>query len=905
MSTGHYKDEDDSEPLNKLSPTSDHSRKFSESITSVSSSSIELDRLTGQGLKSDNGHLGGAKHEDEDYDEEDGLVPAALVRPMDRRFRRVIWSLGGLCMGGWLLALVLFLSQQKYIHSSNIPYDPTATVSRGSGKAVTLDQVLGGQWRPKSHDISWISGAKGEDGLLLEKENGSGKDYLVVEDVRSRKEGANSLDSITLMKKGHFDVGSEHVYASRVWPSKDLTKVLVASDVQKNWRHSFTALYWVFDVASQTAVALDPANPKGRIQLAVWSPKSDAIVFTRDNNMFLRTLNKEKVTEITKDGGTELFYGVPDWVYEEEVFAGNSVTWWSEDGKYIAFMRTDEKAVPEYPIQYFVSRPSGEKPAPGEENYPEVRNIKYPKAGAPNPVVELMFYHVAKNEVFSVKAGDAHLEEDLLITEVVWAGKDGNVLVRTTNRESDVLKVLLINVIRRTQKVIRTVDVNAIDGGWFEVSETTRFVPSDPANGRPHDGYIDTVIHDGYDHLAYFSPLDNAEPVMLTSGQWEVVHAPSAVDLAKNLVYFVGTKEAPIQRQVYSVKLDGTGLQPLSDTSKEGYYAVSFSVGAGYALLSYQGPGIPWQRVISTPSNQDHFEHHTEDNKDLARLAAAHELPIETYSTVNINGFDLQVVERRPPHFDEHKKYPVLFHLYGGPGSQTVDKRFTVDFQAYVASNLGYIVVTVDGRGTGYIGREARCVIRGHIGYYEALDQIETARIWGQKKYVDEERLAIWGWSYGGFMTLKTLEMDGGRTFQYGMAVAPVTDWRFYGQSDLGVVSISSTDLRPDSIYTERYMHTPQRNPEGYENTTITNTTALNDNIRFLIMHGVADDNVHLQNSLTLLDKLDLAGVENYDFHAFPDSDHSIYFHNANRMVYDRKADGDILIQKKADDVQG
>jgi len=231
----------------------------------------------------------------------------------------------------------------------------------------------------------------------------------------------------------------------------------------------------------------------------------------------------------------------------------------------------------------------------------------------------------------------------------------------------------------------------------------------------------------------------------------------------------------------------------------------------------------------------------------------------------------LNVVERRPPHFNEKKKYPVLFYLYGGPGSQTVSKTFGVDFQAYVAANLGYIVVTVDGRGTGFIGRKARTIIRGNIGYYEAHDQIEAAKIWAAKKYVDATRLAIWGWSYGGFMALKTLEQDAGETFSYGMAVAPVTDWRFY-----------------DSIYTERYMHTPQHNPGGYDNTSISDVDALAKNVRFLIMHGVADDNVHMQNTLTLLDKLDVAGVENYDLHMFPDSDHGIYFHNANRIVYDK-----------------
>lgn len=792
---------------------------------------------------------------------------------MDRRFRRSVWLLGTIAFAGWLVALALFISRQHYRHTSTMPYDPAATATRGSGKAVTLDEVLQGAFSPRSHAISWINGPSGEDGLLLEKESAADKDYLVVEDIRQRKPSVKATESTILMKSGGFKINGDQIYASKVWPSRDFKKVLIATDVEKNWRHSFTARYWVFDVAEQTAEPLDPANADGRVQLASWSPKSDSVVFTRENNMFLRKLASEKVTQITKDGGTQLFYGIPDWVYEEEVFAGNSVTWWSEDGQYIAFMRTNETAVPEYPIQYFVSRPSGKEPKPGRENYPDVRRIKYPKAGAPNPTVELQFYNVAEDDVFSVKGDDTKLGEDKLITEVVWAGKDGKVLVRETNRESDVLNVVLVDVSHRTKKVIRSVDVKALDGGWFEVSEYTRFIPGDPANGRPHDGYIDTIIHDNYDHLAYFSPLDTKEPVLLTSGSWEVVDAPSAIDLKNNLVYFVATKESPIQRHVYSVKLDGTDLRPISDALQESYHSVSFSTGAGYALLSYQGPNIPWQKVISTPSNPDHFEHQVEDNHKLSTFVSAHQLPIEKYSTVTIDGFELQVVERRPPHFDEGKKYPVLFHLYGGPGSQTVNKKFGVDFQAYVASNLGYIVVTVDGRGTGFIGRKARCIIRGHIGYYEAIDQIETAKIWAVKRYVDSERIAIWGWSYGGFMTLKTLEQDAGQTFKYGMAVAPVTDWRFY-----------------DSIYTERYMHTPQHNPAGYTNTTISNVTALSQNVRFLMMHGVSDDNVHFQNSLTLLDRLDLASVENYDVHVFPDSDHSIYFHNANRMVYDRKS---------------
>ncbi|KAL8896744.1 MAG: hypothetical protein Q9207_007561 [Kuettlingeria erythrocarpa] len=871
MTTQQYAEEEELRPLAHTADPDDHLRVSSDS-SGFTSNTLTADngytdapnghplpRLSRDRMRAKAGLL----------DEHEAFLPDSLSRPLKRR-RHLVWSLGGLCVAGWLLAFVLFLSRHPYTYTPGASPNFTPPLIRHSDKAVTNDEVLQGRWRAQRHSISWIKGARGEDGLLLEREAGKGRDYLVVEDVRSRKPGSDSSDSVTLMKTGGFKVNDLQVFPSKVWPSPDLKKVLVVSEEQSNWRHSSTGKYWIFDVATQRGEALDPSNPSARIQLASWSPQSNSVVFTRDNNMYLRRLSDTQVVQITKDGGSELFYGVPDWVYEEEVFASNSVTWWSENGDFVAFLRTNESRVPEYPIQYFIKRPSGKKPVPGLENYPEVRQLKYPKAGAPNPVVDLQFYDVKKNEVFSVKTDSDFADDDRLITEVIWAGKDAKVIVKETNRESDILKVTLLDIRMRTGKVIREVDVNAIDGGWFEVSEETRFIPSDPGKGRDHDGYIDTIIHEGYDHLAYFSPLDNPKPILLTSGNWEVVKAPSAVDFSQNLVYFISTQESSTQRHVYSVKLDGTDLKPITDTSKAGYYDVSFSTGAGYALLSYQGPDIPWQKVISTSVSQQ-FEHHIEDNAALAKFAGQHDLPLEIYSTIPLSGFSLNVLERRPPHFDPKRKYPVLFWLYGGPGSQMVDRKFTVDFQAALASDLGYIVVTLDGRGTGYIGRAARTNIRGHIGVNEAEDQIAAAKVWAHKEYVDASKMAIWGWSYGGFMTLKTLELDAGRTFKYGMAVAPVTDWRFY-----------------DSIYTERYMHTPQHNPDGYTNTSITDVGALARNTRFLIMHGVADDNVHLQNTLTLLDKFDEAGVENYDVHVFPDSDHSIWFHGANKVVYDK-----------------
>ncbi|KAI1564231.1 DAP2, Dipeptidyl aminopeptidaseacylaminoacyl-peptidase [Pyrenophora tritici-repentis] len=867
--------EEEAELLTKQERSARSSEDASDtSISSISTTSLVLEHINDPAINGTSRSRRGEKYTDEDdeaqeaFDVEGGRYKSPIS--VDKKTRRWLWIVGIACVTGWALALVFFLMSGSYKHVSTRPHDPLASSTKGSGKKITMDDVFGGRFYAREQSLKWIAGPNGEDGLLLERDAGNAE-YLVVEDIRNKGDGDSSAKKTKLMQKSGFNVNGYFVRPVEVWPSKDFKKVLVQSDFEKNWRHSGTGKYWIFDVATQTGEPLDPENQDGRVQLASLSPQSDAVVFTRNNNMYLRKLDSKEVIQITRDGGSELFYGIPDWVYEEEVFQTNSATWWSEDGKYIAFLRTDESTVPTYPVQYFVSRPSGDKPKAGEENYPEVRNIKYPKAGAPNPIVTLQFYDVEKAEVFSVEIEDDFRDNNRLITEIVWAGKTKQVLVRETNRESDILKVVLMDVEKRTGKTVRTENVAELDGGWFEVSQKTTFVPADPANGRKDDGYIDTIIHEGYDHIGYFTPLDNDKPIVLSQGEWEVVDAPSRVDLKNNIVYYISTAKSSMERHAYSVFLNGTGTSEVVENSGSGYYGASFSAGGSYALITYQGPGIPWQKIISTPSSKDKFEKVLEENKALDRFVREREMPILNYQTIEVDGFKLNVLERRPPHFNEKKKYPVLFYQYSGPGSQEVNKKFHVDFQAYIAANLEYIVVTVDGRGTGFLGRKLRCITRGNIGYYEAHDQIAAAKIWASKKYVDADRLAIWGWSYGGFNTLKTLEQDAGQTFKYGMAVAPVTDWRYY-----------------DSIYTERYMHTPQNNAAGYNNSTITDVASLAKNTRFLLMHGVADDNVHMQNTLTLLDRLDLAGVENYDVHVFPDSDHSIYFHNANRIVYDK-----------------
>ncbi|EMC93217.1 hypothetical protein BAUCODRAFT_76297 [Baudoinia panamericana UAMH 10762] len=849
------------------------------STSSASTLSLVLDHVSDKAALRAKEGLYAHGPPQEEIDIEDQVAWKRSLKPVDKKAKRVLYVVIAVAAVGWIAAFFLFLSQDRHVAFSERPHDPHATQTVGTGKKVELEQVLTGQWRARQHGIRWIAGPNGEDGLLLEQGGGDGRDYLVVEDVRYRGQNVvtQKAHSTTLMRDGNIQAGNIHVTTDEAWPSPDHKKVLVNSEFKSNWRHSGTARYWIFDVGTQLAQPLDPNVVHGRIQIASWSPNSDAIAFTRDNNMYIRHLDAVEAVSITNDGGSDLFYGVPDWVYEEEVFGGDSATWWSGDGRFLAFLRTDESKVPNFPVNYYFQRPSGMPPKDGEENYPETRQIKYPKAGAPMSVVTMQFYDVQKGEVFSVPIENDFPDDDRLITEVIWAGGTGKVIVRSTNRESDILKTIVIDAVARTGKTVRERDVLNLDGGWFEVTETTVFVPADSANGRPHDGYIDTVIHDNYDHLAYFAPLDNPQPQMLTEGDWEVVKAPSSVDLKNNLVYFVATKEGSTQRHVYTVNLhDGpSSISPVTNTSEISYYEPSFSSGSQFMLLTYQGPNIPWQKVLSTPSaTEAATDISIETNKGLEDLAKQTELPLKIYQTINVDGFNLNLVERRPPHFDPNRKYPVLFFLYNGPVSQFVDRKFTVDFQSFIASSLGYIVVTLDARGTGFMGRKHRCIVRGNLGYWEAHDQIAAAKMWAQKDYVDAERIAIWGWSYGAYMTLKVLETDAGETFKYGMAVAPVTDWRYY-----------------DSIYAERYMHTPQHNPVGYNNASIMDMTALSKTVRFAVMHGASDDNVHFQNTLSLLDKLNLANVRNYDVHVFPDSNHNIFFHNGNRVVYEMLRD--------------
>ncbi|ORY81906.1 dipeptidyl peptidase IV N-terminal region-domain-containing protein [Protomyces lactucae-debilis] len=778
--------------------------------------------------------------------DEEAAVP---VRSKPSRWnlcaRRHLLIIGVIGLVIWSGALASFVFRGSFDSHTHHPI--------AESRRLTLDTAQSPIWIAHEHQVDWTD-AHGEDGVfLIQSEqdlrlasvNGTNEVFVKASDIR-----ADQLK------------GSPPIPATKHWISADMKYLLLASEVRPNWRHSFTAKYWVHNVEKKQTISLIPDDPEAILAHAAWAHKGHSIAFVKDNDVYVRH-NMGDVERVTSDGSKNIFNGIADWVYEEEVFANDVALWWAPDGKSFAYLKTDEKRVREYPLEMFVGNGA-------PQQYPDIEWLKYPKPGTANPIVKLFHYNLESKQSTQVTAEGSLSDNDRLITEIKWLGPE-KLFMRENNRDS-VIQQTIIATPGKGAKVTQTLNISSIDGGWFEITHNTHYIPANPAHNRPDDGYIDIVISDGHLHLALFSPVDAAEPKMLTSGNWEITGGVQAIDLERGLVYFLSTKKSSTERHLSSVSMVTGEISDITSTKNEGYFSTSFSPKAGYYLLTYSGPGVPYQKFLST--NDPSFEIVLEENSAIKAQVAKYDLPTKHYSTITIDGLEMNVMELRPPNFDGSgkTKYPVLFNPYGGPASQQVHKRFKQGWEAYLVSDpaLEYLVVTVDGRGTGFKGRSLRTPIRGHLGRYEAKDQIEAAKIWQAKPYTDKNKFAIWGWSFGGFLTLKVLEAASG-VFQYGMAVAPVTDWRFY-----------------DSVYTERFMGLLEENQAGYEETAVTNMTAFSEAKRLLVMHGTGDDNVHYQNTLTFIDHLNQAGVENYDLHVFPDSDHSIYFHNANRQVYHR-----------------
>jgi dipeptidyl-peptidase-4 len=606
--------------------------------------------------------------------------------------------------------------------------------------------------------------------------------------------------------------------------SEDENLLLIKTASEKIYRHSDKADFYVYDRRSKT---LQPLSANGKQQYATFSPKGDKVAFCRENNLFFKDMTSGKEVQVTPDGKINaVINGSTDWVYEEE-FGFTRAFEWSPDGRFLAFIRFDESQVPQFTMEYYRNG-----------LYPEPYTFKYPKAGEKNSVVAVHIFDTQTGKTVRTDLGG----DTEYIPRIKWTQDPNLVCIFKMNRHQNHLQLLLADA--RDGKITQLLEEKSKT--YVDIHDNLTFL---------EDGkrFVWSSETDGFNHL-YLYNMDGRLERRLTSGDWDVT-AFYGVDETRGLVYFQSAEKSPLERQVYVVGLDGKGKKNL--TPEKGFHSAEFSPTFDYFVHTHSSAAAP--PVITVRDAKGKSLRTLVENKELAkrlsdyRLRAPEFFRFTTSENVELNGWMI-----KPTDFDPQKKYPVFMYLYGGPGSQEVldeyDGTMRIWFQ--MLAQKGYIVACVDNRGTGGRGEAFKKVTYLQLGKYETMDQIEAARWLGRQNYVDPARIGIFGWSYGGYMSTLCL-LKGAAEFKMAIAVAPVTNWKWY-----------------DNIYTERFMQTPAENPGGYEDNSPVNF-ARNLKGKYLIVHGMADDNVHFQHTVEMTNALIMAGKQ-FDTYVYPNSNHSI-----------------------------
>ncbi len=617
--------------------------------------------------------------------------------------------------------------------------------------------------------------------------------------------------------------------------SPDETKLLVTVGTKQIYRHSFKANYYIYDIAKKKLTAL---SENGKQQLATFSPDASKVAFVRDNNLFIKDLSSGEEAQVTTDGKkNEIINGAPDWVYEEE-FAFSKAFAWSPDGKNIAFYRFDESDVRQFNMTMY------------GDLYPDWYKFKYPKAGEKNATVQIHVYNLSKK---SFKKMDIGNETDQYIPRIKWTKNPAILSMLRMNRLQNQLDILMADVESGQTKVIYT-------------EKNKRYVtePSDDMltfldNGKE---YLFKSEKDGYMHI-YLFDINGKEKQQITKGEWDVISI-LGVDKKDGRIYYQSAEPTPMQRGVFSINMKGKKKKRLN--KKDGTTNIEFSNGFKYYISFYSSINEPTHVTLHDKSGKLIRElrnnERVDENMNKYGCSPIEFFDFKTSEDVKLNGWII-----KPKDFDPNKKYPVFMFVYGGPGSQTVLDNWNYRYGWYqMLAQKGYIVVSVDNRGTGARGEEFKKMTYGQLGKYETIDQIEAAKYFAAKTWVDKNRIGIFGWSYGGYMSTLCIT-KGADIFKMAIAVAPVTNWRYY-----------------DSIYTERYMGLPQDNADGYDNNSpINHVEKLKGN--YLLIHGLADDNVHFQNSAELLLRL-YDTDKQFDQHFYPNKNHGIYGGNTTYHLY-------------------
>ena len=667
--------------------------------------------------------------------------------------------------------------------------------------------------------------ADGKNYTALEK--GKSSVNLVQYNYRTGKKATTLIDAKNLV----FNDNKLEMQSYEF--SADENKILVGTEVEAIYRRSSKAHYFVYDLETQKVEQLTPEDKQ---MYADFSPSGNKVAYVVKNNLYFKDFSNGKVTQVTSDGEyNKIINGASDWVYEEELELSKAFQW-SADGNKLAYYRFDETAVKQWNMKMY------------DGLYPSDAQFKYPKAGEENAKVQVKIYNLTDSKTVNVNLGT----EYEYIPSIEWTKDPNTLAVISSNRHQSEVKVNLIDAITGNGKTIHT-----------EKSDTYIEMPFDVHFTKDKEHFIILSEKSGFRHL-YLHKIDGGLKNQITTGDWPVT-SYYGMNERKGIAYFQSAETSPMNRDVYSVNLDGSNKKRL--TKKEGTNRADFSNSFAYFINYHTTANTP--NYVSLHNSAGNTIRVLKDNQKLNQTLVEYEIGAKTFFKITTSkNVELNAWMIKPPNFDEGKKYPVFLTIYGGPGSQTVTNSWGSSnyFWHQMLAQKGYIVISVDNRGTGARGVDFKKVTYKQLGKYETEDQIEAAKYFATLPYVDASRIGVQGWSYGGYMSSLCL-LKGAEYFKAAIAVAPVTNWRFY-----------------DSIYTERYMQTPQENEDGYDdNSPINHVEKLKG--KYLLVHGMADDNVHLQNTSEMISAL-VDADKQFDLFVYPNKNHGIYGGNTRYHLY-------------------
>ena len=603
----------------------------------------------------------------------------------------------------------------------------------------------------------------------------------------------------------------------------DETKIIIGTNSESIFRHSELADFYVYDMVTKKFEKISDH----KIQEPTFSPNGKKIAFAFENNLFVKDLESGKTSQITNDGEkNKIINGITDWVYEEEFSFVRAFEWNGNSDK-IAFIRFDETEVPEFSMDMY-----------GDQLYPNQLVFKYPKAGENNSIVSLHMYDLSSHQLKKVALGK---EQQYYLPRIQWTSEPNTLAVTTLNRHQNNLNLIFVDGNSLQSKVVLTEKEEA----YVDINDQLTFLPD--------NSFIWMSESDGFYHLYHYNNQGKLKN-QITKGDWEVT-SYYGFDEKTNKVFYQSTEEGSVNRSVYAIDINGKNKIKLSE--KVGTNEAFFSNSYNYYVNEFSN-------ITSATSYTLHESQSGKilatilDNSELQKSLSSFDLPQKEISELRTKNGTFNMWIMKPLNFDPSKKYPLLMYQYSGPGSQSVSNAW-FNFRDYYHAMLvqqGIIVAVVDGRGTGFKGRDFKKVTYKELGKYEIADQIEAAMELGKLNYIDQNRIGIWGWSYGGYMSSLAIT-KGADVFKMAIAVAPVTSWRFY-----------------DSVYTERYMQTPQENANGYDQNSPLNFAHLLKG-DYLLIHGSGDDNVHVQNSMRMVNAL-VKENKDFDLFIYPDRSHGI-----------------------------